>query len=311
MPAMIGRLLAFACLALAAAPVAAASDRATFLDLARRGWVYELRSAIWGRDPASVEMHINGHVLSGASICVVGEKPHEATEAVLREFTGLTASIFGKGTPIRYAGADLDGCGTGRTIYLRLYSRQVPLDAFGSDLDRLDHVYGLGLAHSRRQYVVSPGQAATFFGRRGQATHLIVKQPAEGAALSPLEARFYASILVEELYQAYTFGMDILQIDRRLAFVSKLQEFPVNLRQLPWDSPAFMEGLLRSTPSGLCRFDLFMLHAIAEAPVENTNTPEFLDYIDAHFDDLLASADTTATKPGHAEILDPGCVVEN
>ncbi len=308
---MLRRSLALACLALIAASAGAASERATFLDLARRGWVYELRSAMWGRDPASIEMHINGHVLSGASICVVGEKPHQATETVLREFTGLTARVFGKPTPIRHGGVDLDGCGTGRTIYLRLYSREVPLAAFGSDLARLDRVFGLGLARSRRQYVVSPGQAATFFGRRGQATHLIVRQPVAGRDLSPLEGRFYASILVEELYQAYTFGMDILQLDRRLAFVSKLQEFPVNLRHVPWDSPAFMEGLLRSTPSGLCRFDLFMLHAIAAAPVENTNTPEFLAYIDAHFDDLLARADATAAAPGFAGILDPGCVAEN
>lgn len=285
----------------------AAADRVTFLDLARKGWVYELRSAIWGRDPASVEMHINSRELSGAALCVVGEPPHPQTREVLDAFAALMSDVFGKPIPMRFAGPDLDGCGTGRTMYLRLYSGQVPLGAFNRDLRRLDDVYGIGLPRDRQEYVLSPAQAATFFGSRGQATHLIVKQPPEGRSPTPLASRFYSSILIEELYQAFTFGMDILHFDRHLAFVSKLQEFPVNLRHVPWDSPAFMEGLLRSNPSGLCEFDLFMLHALADAPFENTNTPDFIDFIDAHFDDLLARADRTAAREDLAQIMDSRC----
>ena len=107
--------------------------------------------------------------------------------------------------------------------------------------------------------------------------------------LTPLEQRFFASILIEELYQSFTFGMDILHFNRHQAFTSKLEEFPVDLRHLPWDSPMFMEGLLRSNPAGLCRFDVFMMHALARAPVERTNTDAFLRFIEAQFDDLLAA----------------------
>lgn len=298
-------ILAF-CLA-AAGAAGAAPDRATFLDLARKGWVYELRSAIWGRNPETLTMRINGHVLSGAALCVVGEPPHPQTAAVLTAFTDLMAEVFGKPLPTRYAGTDLSACGTGRTVYLRLYSGPVPLADFNRDMRRLDRVYGLGMPRDRMQYVLSPAQAATFFGRRGQTTHLIVKQPEPGVAPTPLASRFYSSILVEELYQAFSFGMDILHFDRRHAFASKLQEFPVDLRHVPWNSPAFMEGLLRSNPSGLCRFDLFMLHALAEAPMENTNTPELLEFIDSRFDDLVARADRTAARAAFAPILDAGC----
>lgn len=304
----MGRHLARVLIALlaCAAPAAAASDRATFLDLARKGWVYQLRTAMWGRDPATVTMQISGGALSGASLCVVGEPPHPETEAVLLSFLALLADVHGKPTLMRFAGEDLAGCGTGRTVFLRLYSGHVPLGAFNSDLDRLDSLYGLGLPAGRPQYVISPAQAATFFGSRGQATHLIVKQPPEGEP-DALARRFYASILIEELYQAFSFGIDILHLDRRLAFVSKLEEFPTNLRNLPWDSPVFMAALLGSNPSGLCRFDLFMLHALAGAPFENTNTPELLDFIDAQFDALMARAEATAARPDFAPILDGSC----
>jgi hypothetical protein len=291
---------------IAAGPARAAPERAMFLDLARKGWVYDLRSAMWGRDPASVETRINSRVLSGASLCVVGEPPHRETLAVLEAFTALLAEVYDKPTRMRFAGSDLASCGTGRTVFLRLYSGAVPLEAFNSDLRRIDEVFDIRLPRDRLLYVVSPAQAATFFGREGQATHVIVKQAATGDT-SALARQFFASILIEELYQAFTFGMDILHLDLRDAFVSKLEEFPVNLRHVPWDSPLFMENLLRSNPTGLCRFDLFMLHALAGARVENTNTPEFLDFIDAHFETLLTKADLTAARMDYAAIVDPAC----
>ncbi len=290
----------------AAGPALSAPDRVTYLDLARKGWVYTLRSAMLGRDPDSVEVTINGRSHSGAALCIVGEAPHPQTWATLRAFDALMSDVFQKPVPMRFAGDKLASCGTGRTIYVRLYSDRAPHRAFNEDLRRIDGVFDIGLPRSRDQYVLSPAQASTFFGRRGQVTHLLVMQPPEGTT-TDLQSRFFASILIEELYQAYTFGMDILHFDREQPFLSKLQEFPVNLRHMPWTSPAFMEGLLRSNPSGLCHFDVFMLHALAHAPVERTNDATFIDYIDARFDALDDLAGGTVRKSDVAGILDPRC----
>ena len=288
----------------------ASSDRTTFIELARKGWVYDLRSAMSGRDPASVSVTINGRSHSGAAICIVGESPHPQTWETLRAFDALMHNVFHKPIPMRFAGADLSSCGTGRTIYVRLYSDRAPHRAFNVDLRRMDGVFDIGLPQSRDQYVLSPAQASTFFGRRGQVTHLLVMQPPEGPT-TPLQSEFFASILIEELYQAYTFGMDILHFDRKVPFVSKLQEFPLNLRHIPWTSAAFMEGLLRSNPSGLCLFDVFMLHALANAPVAQTNDQAFIDFIAAQFDDLAQLADRTIVKPELSAIIDPRCAWPN
>ncbi len=286
----------------------ALDDRDAFMALAKKGWVYELRTAMWKHDPLIPPIVINGRDLSGAALCVVGEPPHPRTRAVLDTFRALMADVFGKPLPLRYAGEGLDSCGTGRSVYIRLYSDRPPHVAFNADLRRMDEVFEFGLPGGREQFVMSPAQAQTFFGRRGRATHVLVKQPATGAP-TELESAFYASILIEELYQTFTFGMDILHFDRDAAFVSKLEEFPVNLRHLPWGSDQYMEGLLRSNPSGLCRFDVFMLHALAEAPVERTNSDAFLTYIDADFDRLETETDVTLSNPDYATILDADCTV--
>jgi len=284
----------------------ALSDRTQFLDLARKGWVYELRSSMWRPEPKRPPIRINGRDMAGAALCVVGEAPHPHTKAVIDAFRNLVADIFGKPMPMRFAGADLSTCGTGRLMFLRLYSGLIPHRAFNDDLRYMDDSYGIGLSRNRDQFIRSPAQAQTFFGRNGRATHLVVKQPV-GLVLSPLEQQFFTSIMIEELYQAFTFGMDILHFDRKAAFASKLEEFPVNLRHLPWDSPMFMEGLLRSNPTGLCQFDIFMMHAVAQAPVERTNSDAFLRFIETRFDDLLGQAKRTISEPTYAQIFDWLC----
>ncbi len=287
-------------------PAQALNDRNLFLELARKGWVYELRSANWQHDPERPPIQINGRHMAGSALCVVGEPPHPHIQQVLDTFRELVNEIFHKPMPMRFGGTDLSACGTGRMVFLRLYSSRIPHRAFNDDLRHLDSAYGIGLPQNRDQLILSPAQAQTFFGRNGRATHLLVRQPAV-ARPTALERQFYASILIEELYQSFTFGMDILHFDRQVAFTSKLEEFPVNLRHLPWDSPMFMKGLLRSNPVGLCRFDVFMMHAVASAPVEQTNTDAFLHYIDERFDDLLGQAERTIAQPGFAPVLDQFC----
>lgn len=287
-------------------PAWAGVDRSVFIDMARKGWVYELRSAMLRRDPNLPQVRINGRDMAGAALCVVGEKPHAETIKVLETFSALMAETFGKPVPMRYAGTSVSSCGTGRMVYLRLYSGRQPHRAFNDDLRELDDVFDIGLPRDRDQHVMSPAQAQTFFGQNGRATHLLVKQAAT-IVPSVLEQRFFSSILIEELYQSFTYGMDILHFDRRAAFLSKLEELPTNLRNLPWDSIRFMEGLLNSNPGGLCQFDVFMLHALARSPLDRTNTPDFLSFIETRFDDLLHRTKVTVSQAGFAPILDPAC----
>ncbi|SNR67044.1 hypothetical protein [Puniceibacterium sediminis] len=283
-------------------------DRDAFMALAKKGWVYELRTAMWKHDPLTPPIVINGRDLAGAAICVVGETPHPQSRAVIDTFRALMADVFGKPLPLRYAGGGLEFCGTGRVVYIRLYSDRPPHVALNADLRRMDEVFEFGLPRGREQSVISPAQAQTFFGRKGRATHVLVKQPAPGDT-TDLEAAFYASIMIEELYQTFTYGMDILHFDPKANFVSKLEEFPVYLRNFPWDSKRYMQGLLSSNPSGLCRFDVFMLHALAEAPVENTNSDAFLEYIGGAFERLESETDVTVANPDYAPILDVACSV--
>ncbi|WP_299846705.1 hypothetical protein [uncultured Roseovarius sp.] len=293
-------------LLIAASGAQAHADRDQFLELARKGWVYQLRSAMTRPGVTPPVIRINSQDMAGAALCIVGEPPHPQTRRVLDAFSGLVAEIFNKPMPMRFGGTDLAACGTGRIVYLRLYSGLIPHRAFNNDLRRIDRVFDIGLPHDREQFILSPAQAQTFFGRNGRATHLLVKQPLL-VPLSQLEQRFFASILIEELYQSFTFGIDILHFDRNSAFVSKLEEFPINLRHIPWDSPIFMQGLLQSNPAGLCRFDVFMLHALALAPVEQTNTEAFLQFIEGRFDDLMLRAEGTIAQADHAPILDQHC----
>ncbi|WP_386803713.1 hypothetical protein [Litorisediminicola beolgyonensis] len=294
-------------LTLLALPAAAARD--DVLALAKKGWVYQLRTTMIGRD-MSIPVRINGRLLAGASICIVGERPRRQTRLILDEFRALLAEVHGKPVPMRYAGPTARLCGAGRTVILRLYSGRPPNSALTDDLAWMNDSYALGLPTNRLYTAGSPAMAQTFFGRRGAGTHIMVKQPARDD-VTELEAAFYRSILVEELFQTFTFGMDILHFDRSGIFQSKLQEFPVDLRYMNWDSQGFMQGLLGSNPSGLCEFDVFMLHAIATAPVEQTNEPAFLEFIAEGYDELMARAQVTLADPGYADLIDAECRSRN
>jgi hypothetical protein len=298
------RLLALFFIALSAA-TAALADKAAYLELARKGWVYELRTTMIGRD-LSIPVSINGRNLSGASLCIVGDAPHPASLEVINSFRALVRHSFGKPLPMRYAGPDARGCGSGRTVVLRLFSGFPPNRALSRDLDWLNEVHLLGLPAGRIYAAQSPAMGQTFFGRRGQGTHIMVMQPAHGSP-DQVEAAFYKSILIEELFQTFTFGMDILLFDRKSEFSSKLQEIPINLRRLPWNSHAFMRALSSANPQRLCPFDVFMLHAVAQAPVDQTLDPRFLDFIDVTFDQLMKQAADTIADARFSVIIDPSC----
>jgi hypothetical protein len=290
-------------LCLVAAPLAA--DRLAYLDLARRGWNYQLRTTMVGRD-LSIPVHINGNDLAGASLCLVGQPPDADSLRTIGTFRALAHHVFGKPIPMRYAGPDASACGSGRTVVLRLYSGHPPNQALSADLRWLNSIHDLGLSMRSDFRATSPAMAQTFFGRRGQGTHIMVKQ----SALSRpgiLESAFYKSILIEELFQSFTFGMDILLLDRTAGFQSKLQETPVSLYRLPWDSRDFMRGLVNSNPGGLCPFDVFMMHAVAKAPVDQTIEPAFIDYIEQSYDDLMARTEQTLGDGQFAPILDLAC----
>lgn len=284
---------------------ASVADRADVLDLARQGWNYELRTTMVGRD-MSIPVVIHGRSLSGASICILGEEPHPLTAETLGTFVELLKHVFGKPVPTRHAGDDARGCGSGRTIILRLYSGFPPNNELSADLDWLNQTYALGLPMGRGYAATSPAMAQTFFGRLGQGTHIMVKQPAFERP-GRLERDFYRSILIEELFQTFTFGMDVLLFEREAAFTSKLQERPINLSRMHWGSHDFMRALLRSNPGGLCRFDLFMLHAVARAPVDETIDPAFITYIETAFDTLVDVSAQTWEDPRFRSVFDPDC----
>lgn len=299
------RLLILFLLGLAMMSTAALADRTAYIELAKRGWSYELRSTMVGRD-LSIPVRINGRALAGASLCIVGETPTPASLQVINSFRALVRRVYGKPVTMRYAGLDGSACGAGRNVILRLYSGFPPNAALSADLRWMDDLYELGLPGRRRFAATSPAIAQTFFGRRGQGTHIMVKQPV-AAPRDAMEAAFYRSILIEELFQSFTFGMDILIFNRKEPFLSKLQETPMNLNRLSWESDTFMRALLRSNPSGLCAFDVFMMHAVAEAPVDQTIDPRFIDFIEAQYDDLLMRAQATMSDPALAPILTPEC----
>ncbi len=297
-------LLIFALVLAAAGPVGA--DKTSYVDLARRGWNYELRTTMLGRD-LTIPVHINGRDFSGSSLCLVGDRPHQQSLEIIDAFRGLVRHVFGKPVPMRYAGRAARKCGSGRVIVLRFYSGFPPHRDLSADLRWMDRIYQLGLPARLDFAAASPAMAQTFFGRRGQGTHILVKQPTEKTP-DAMEAAFYKSILIEELFQTFTFGMDILHLDRTAGFLSKLQETPTRLDRLSWESSDFMRAMLRSNPAGLCAFDVFMLHAVAEAPVDQTTDPDFIDFIDGAYDHLAERAEETMQDTRFARLLAPSCL---
>src|SRR6056297_1285871 len=283
----------------------ALADKAQYLDMARRGWSYELRSTMVGRD-MSIPVHINGRDLKGAQICLVGEPPTEGSRAVLEAFRALLEHVHGVSAPLREAGEDITACDTGRLVVLRLYSGLPPNRALGRDLAWMDRVYELGLPSRHVWAASSPAMAQTFFGRKGSGTHVMVQQAASGGD-GPLDQKYFRSLLVEELFQTFTFGMDILHLDAQEPFLSKLEENPLRLRHVAWGSRGFKSAMLSSNPPALCAFDIFMLHAVADAPVEQTTTPDFISYINENFAPLQARTEATLGEPRFAPVLDPAC----
>ncbi|MGK7755770.1 MULTISPECIES: hypothetical protein [unclassified Roseovarius] len=302
------RVVRIAFMLIFAGLAAQADQREDYLDMARRGWSYELRTTMIGRD-MEIPVRINGRDMAGAALCVVGEKPHAETRAVLDAFRGLIGDVYGKPLPMRFAGDTAQGCGAGRVVLLRLYSGRPPNRALSADVEWMNSAFGLGLPRGRDYAAMSPAMAQTFFGHLGQVTHIMVKQPGPSSP-GNLERKFYRSILVEELYQSFTFGMDVLKFDRKAQFVSKLQEFPVNMGRMPWSSRGFMRAILGSNPVGLCRFDVFMLHAVAQSPGAQTNSAEFIDFIDANYERLDALGAESFADARFAPLMDPDCAAD-
>jgi hypothetical protein len=281
-------------------------SREDFLALARQGWVYEVRTARHQRDTGAA-VQFNSTEAALGSLCVFGDRPHAQSKRILRIFSDLLSDIYGHRLAITYAPGAIHNCPERQRIYLRLYSGRIPDRRFNADLQHLDREFGIGFPRGWSEPVRSPGQVNGFFGRRGTTAHLLINQPPRGD-LSELQQKFHASLLIEELFQAISFGADILKFERATPFLSKLQEVPVNLRALPWASERFMAGLLTSTPGALCGFDVFMLHALAGANLRNTNSPALLRFIETHFEQLRDETLQTLSNPGYSSVLDGECL---
>ena len=281
-------------------------DRADVLALAQRGWVFDFRSSLFRRDPDLPPVRFDARTTARGSICIFGETPHPLSREVIGAFEALLVDLFARSAPIIFAGRGIADCPARQRIYLRLYSGAPPAGDFNRDLRELDRAFGIGLPRDRPERISSPAQAIGFFGRRGDTAHMLVRQPPPGAT-GPLERTFHISILLEELFQVVSWGVDILKFDREARFMSKLQEYPTNLRHLSWEAPDYMRALLASNPNALCPFDIFMLHALAASDLDTVNTPALLGHLEAGFDALKARAEATVADPRFAILIDGSC----
>lgn len=285
-------------------PAPIVAQEAAWLDMARRGWSYELRETMVGRD-LSIPVRISGRALARSDICLVGEAPRPETRAILDAFTALLGHVHGH-TPRLIAVDMAQDCPETVQVLLRLRSGSAPETGMSRDVAWMEARFGLGLPPRHDWTATAPAMAQTFFGRRGAATHILVEQAA--GAGDAADALYFRSILIEELFQAFTFGMDILHIDARVPYLSKLEERPLRMVRRPQpDTPDYRRALLGTNPPALCPFDILMLHAVAEAPVAETNGPDFLAYIEASFAGLLARAEATMQDARFAPLLDPAC----
>lgn len=306
-----GRLILVLLLWLLALP--AASDppwqpaRSDFLTLARSGWVFDHWTSRARRDPALPPLRFDSAEVAQGAVCLFGDAPHPLSRQIITTFDALLREIYGRQLAITFAGHDIATCPEHQRVYIRLYSGPPPQQRYNADLRALDREFEIGFPPNWREPVLGPAQAHGFWGRKGAAAHLLVNQPPDGAP-TPLQRAYFASILIEELFQVVSYGSDILKIERDTPFVSKLQETPANLRYLPWSSERFMRGLLRSNPAGLCGFDVFMMHALARSGLHDSSSPELLDFIEARFDDLRGLTLATLAQPRFATVLDPGCL---
>lgn len=281
--------------------------RAAYLAIAKQGWVFDFRSSLLRRGPDLPPVLFNGKSIATGAICVFGAPAHPLVHRVLNRFQHLLSHVFGREAPITFARGGISACPPRQRVYLRLYERFASGGAFNADLRSIDAAFGIDLPKDRPEYVRSPAQGIGFFGRNGDVAHLLIRQP-EMAEPTLLQQKFYRSILIEELFQVVSYGVDILKFDPDTPFLSKLQERPAYLKHLKWGSEAYMRGLLASNPKGMCAFDVFMLHALAQMTLESSNSEAFLEFIDAEFDDLLARTRTTLADPDLDILIDETCM---
>lgn len=279
---------------------------ADLLTLVKRGWVYEIHTSRVRRPADLPEVEFNSPEVALGTVCVIGEAPHPQTRQTIELFNDLLRDVYGRDAPVTYAGGDITNCPPKQRTYIRLYSGYPPYGGFNADLRALDAAFDIRFPKNWQEPILSPAQTNGFFGRNGATAHLLITQPSV-AQPNTLQAAFHSSILVEELFQAVTFGADILKFERDIPFYSKLQEFPTNLRYLSWRSDAFMTGILQSNPSRLCGFDVLMLHTLAGANLRNSNSPDLLVYFTENLDALMAKAYATMDDPRFATMLDNRC----
>lgn len=279
-------------------------SRTDILELVQRGWIYEIRTTM--RRPGSADLlpDINPRTLMPSVICIVGEEPNGQSLETLQAVRSLLRLSFST-APDLIVKPNTQGCPDETTFVLRLYSGGNPQAGLAADLHELNARFDLRLGRSA-QNIASPAQAQTFFGRNGTATHLIVAQA--GPWPTPDHHHdYYRSILIEELFQALTFGADILYLSTTVKPFSKLHEQPVYVHHLPWRSDAFISGMLDAGPIGLCGSDLVVLAALGQTNLAATSTPDFLGEVRSNLDGLLADARGWQGNSDVTAILDPDC----
>lgn len=281
--------------------------RSQYLAVAKQGWVFDFRSSLMRRDADLPPVRFDGREPSLGPVCVFGDAAHPASRAVLVQFERLLQQAFARQAPISFVDGGIAECPPQQRVYLHLYDIQAGYGALDFDLRYLDRQFDFDLSKTRRETIRSPAQGLGFFGREGNVAHLMIRQ-SEHETPSALERDFYRSILVEELFQVFSFGVDILKFDRDTPFLSKLQEHPAHLMRRDWNSADYMRRLLDSNPRGLCAFDVFMLHAIAGMPVDSTNSQAFLAHLNAQFDILVDRTRATLADPELALLFDQTCL---
>lgn len=281
----------------------AETTRDDLIELARAGWSYELRTTMRRPGSAGDLPDLHARRMVGAHLCLLGEAPSPRTQATLTAFRTLLTRIFGNAPQISRAGQATD-C-PAATMFLRLYSTRDPTQALNADIRTLNARFDIGLSRST-QLPTSPGQAQTFFGRRGMVTHLLVMQDGPDGVPAAHTA-FYRSLLIEELYQSLTFGMDVLHLDTATPLLSKLEEVPVRAAFLPWRSEEFIAEMARGGTRGLCGFDVLMLVALAESDLTRSNGPAFIAEVSARFARYRARALTVMDDPTLTALFDPAC----
>ncbi len=300
------RFLTIILLLLASVLPAASADKAELIALAERGWKYEYRGSFRRGLPKLPASHLLAKTMAKRDVCLLGEEPHPLIDEIITDFRVLLGGIYGEIGQLGTRAPTVLDCPETASVFIRLYTRRLPDIAFNRDLQDLNVKFAIGMT-GQAQAILSPAQAVTFFGKKGKATHIILLQP-HRLKMSPLQIRFYRSLLIEELYQTYSFGIDIFKAEPGGPFMSKLQEGFVNLQGQRWLSKTYMEGLLSSNPDGLCAFDAMMLHAIGAVPETVDTSAGFIDYVSENFEQLREAAQNTFEGEETSGLFDPECL---